>query len=462
MRIPGADKATDNLIKWSARDDWSPMLEEIFREHIDETGDQFDMTADEIADALGDASGMIYGWVLEDFFTAEFDEGVNVIDDYLKRRGWREKVPAKRYLQALRDSTISLYEVVDVDPGRSMTVRDLIAGGDAVRVNEISGSRSVHRWDRIGARVITVNKRTHFTGALLPFRHETADELLTAIDRTTRALARDLRREAKKRGETADFNDADLKEIVLGISPQLFTRYWLMATLERLAAPLPELRNSDGHEIVFSKVSFPILGEVSKVAASIGELDGFEVDSSDGNQWVWLESGAPAEKPAEDEGLMFITRDPSGNTILAHLEITDDRLVLSSNSMQRAERGCDILRSRLGELVGPPLTALQTAEQLIEEPTRHSSGDAELPPEIAEPALQSFLDGHYRRVLDEPLPVLDGKTPRQAVKSKKGREGVIAWLKLLENSEARRAASQSQQPYDFLWMWKELKVDGSR
>ena len=39
---------------------------------------------------------MVYGFVLEDFFTARFgEEGeLNVVDDYLKRRGWREKVPA--------------------------------------------------------------------------------------------------------------------------------------------------------------------------------------------------------------------------------------------------------------------------------------------------------------------------------------------------------------------------------
>jgi hypothetical protein len=39
---------------------------------------------------------------------------------------------------------------------------------------------------------------------------------------------------------------------------------------------------------------------------------------------------------------------------------------------------------------------------------------------------------------------------------------VINWLKKLENSEARRAASQEQQPYDFQWMWREMKIDDAR
>src|SRR5467141_1001433 len=73
-----------------------------------------------------------------------------------------------------------------------------------------------------------------------------------------------------------------------------------------------------------------------------------------------------------------------------------------------------------------------------------------------------LLDDHCRRALDDPLPLLDGKTPRQAVKTKKGRAQVVGWLKLLENSEFRRAAGQGHNPYDTAWMWRELKVEDSR
>ena len=131
MNISGADKAIANLMKWSAKEEWTPFREQIFAEHFDMICDRFDTTEEEIADLLGDAFDMVFGCVLEDFFTARFGENdANVIDDYLKRRGWREKVPAKRYLEALRDSALSLYEIVDLNPGHAMTVRDLVLGGD--------------------------------------------------------------------------------------------------------------------------------------------------------------------------------------------------------------------------------------------------------------------------------------------------------------------------------------------
>jgi hypothetical protein len=58
--------------------------------------------------------------------------------------------------------------------------------------------------------------------------------------------------------------------------------------------------------------------------------------------------------------------------------------------------------------------------------------------------------------------MLGDKSPRQRVKSKKGKEQVIEWLKSLENNELRRAATQGHMPYDSRWMWDELKLDAHR
>ena len=116
----------------------------------------------------------------------------------------------------------------------------------------------------------------------------------------------------------------------------------------------------------------------------------------------------------------------------------------------------------LDGLVGRPLTSHQTLEKMLDERPDAPPMQSELPAEVAEQAIHSFLDNHYRQTLDEPLPILDGKTPRQAARTKKGRAQVISWLKKLENSEGRRATSQGQQPYDLQWMWQEMKIADPR
>lgn len=465
MRIPGVDQAIGNLVGWSAKEDWAPYRNQVFAEHFDLIHERFEITDEEIGDLLGDAFGMVYCVVLEDFFTARFgDEGeLNVVDDYLERRGWREKVPAKRYLVAIRDSVLSLYEVVDLDPGHGMTVRDVILGGEPVTVEEKLGSESAARWDRIAGRLVTVNKKPYFTGGLLLLPDHLARDVLSIVDEMAKRLKKDLRGEARKHGGRAEINDHDARRILLSdsIVCRLFTQAWLIDALGRAFAPMPEIRNTDGDEIMFSEVRFPIVGDEAKVAAVLDGIEGFDKDEPDGLRWTWRGYGSSSQGMSRNrqDGMTFESRDQAGRTSLGDAEIAGEALVLSANSKERAERGRDLLASHLGELVGSPLTSHRDLEKMLEERPDSAPAEPDLPPEVAEQVIHSYLDDHYRRTLDDPLPLLDGKTPRQAVKTGKGRARVVDWLKQLENSESQRAAAQGHKPYDMAWMWRELKIE---
>ncbi len=460
MRIPGADKAIGNLMDWAYRDEWRPLHDEVVGEHFDGICDEFDIGQEDLAELLGESIHMLYGCAFEDFLTCRFDDdGLNIVDDFLKRRGWREKVPARRYLEALRDSSITMYEVVDLKPGYSLTVRDMIRGGDPLTVNEKLGSESAALWDRIAGRIVSVNGKPYFTGAMLWFPHDVADELLEEVEEMLMVLRREMRKEAKKRGEPADLADEVLIEFVLHVSTRLFSGAWLTDVLERISAPLPQLRNSDGHDLLFSEVRFPMTGDTSAAAARLDETGEFERDDPAVWRWTWHAGASPSEGMIRKT---FETDDDTGHTILGSIEMTEDALVLNTNSKERADRGRDLLAPRLEGLVGPPLTSHQTLEQMRDERRDDPPPPADLPPEVAEEALRSFMDRHYRQCLDEPIPYFDGKTPRQATRSKKGRARIVSWLKMLENSEARRASGEGQKPYDFRWMWRELKVEDLR
>lgn len=468
MHIAGSEQAISNLVKWSARDDWAPYLEEVFADHLDAILDQFDVTSEELAEILGDPFDMLYGVILEDFFTARFgDDGeLNVIDDYLKRRGWREKVPAKRYLAAIRESVISLYEVVDLDPGKTMTVRDLIRGGDPVTVDEKSGSESAAQWDRIATRLVTVNNKPCFTGGMLLLSHEASRTFLTVFNETANGSRAELRREAKKQGENPEIASEAVEELLLeGMGPCLLTQAWLTDALTRINAPPPELRNTDGDEILFSEVRFPISGDEAEVAAAVDGIENIERNAPGEASWTWHGRNSPSRRMAakKHKGLTLQSVDDGGRTSLGNIEIGNGFILLGTNSRQRAERGRDILASHLGALVGAPLISHEAIGRTME--TSAGPGvpeEDEIPPEIAAQFIRDFFDDHYRRLLDGPVPVLDGKTPRQAVKTKKGRGQVIEWLKYLENSEHRRANGAGQEPYDMTWMWRELKLEGER
>ena len=137
MRIAGADKAIGNVVAWASRDEWADDWTHVLADHLAPVCDDLGIEFDALETTLGsDGYAIVFACAVEDFISRSFgDEQRNAVDEYLKRRGWRESSSGKTYLRALRASVISLYEVVDLVPGRHLVVRDLIRGGDPVRVD---------------------------------------------------------------------------------------------------------------------------------------------------------------------------------------------------------------------------------------------------------------------------------------------------------------------------------------
>ena len=119
-----------------------------------------------------------------------------------------------------------------------------------------------------------------------------------------------------------------------------------------------------------------------------------------------------------------------------------------------------MIEALLGGLVGAPLMEHQTIEQVLaERPDRGSSPKLSgLAPEEERQIIHNSMDQHYRRQLDEPIPALGNISPRRAARSAKGREKLVAWLKLLENHSAKRDPDDPMKSYDLSWIWRELDV----
>ena len=116
------------LMKYADRAPWDEALAEMLSAHLDPASEATGLEPDAIFEIIGDHwQGPLWGCAFEDLLTQELEpDGRNLVDDYLKRRGWNEKAPNKAYMRALRDTVMSLYEVSEVVPGQSMTLRDLL------------------------------------------------------------------------------------------------------------------------------------------------------------------------------------------------------------------------------------------------------------------------------------------------------------------------------------------------
>jgi hypothetical protein len=133
------------------REEWRDAFEELRFAHLFVACRTSGVEIDDIADILGEqTAATLWGCAFEDFLARGRQGGGNMVDDYLRRRGYREGATAKAYMKAIRHSVMSLYEVSGIEPGQAFLARDLVRGGEPVRVMERSATTQMRPWQRIG------------------------------------------------------------------------------------------------------------------------------------------------------------------------------------------------------------------------------------------------------------------------------------------------------------------------
>jgi len=457
------------LMKWLRREEWQNVFNELLDRHLGPTCAKANIAIDELPALIGDQRFMVlWGCVFEDFLARDLDDGRNIVDDYLKRRGWKEGASDRAYMVALRSSVMSLYEVSDIVPEESFLARDLVRGGEPVRVSERSATRSLKPWDRIAARVVQVGIRTEMAGGALPFDHDTTETFLQSLRRVGKKARQETGKLARKLGHgvgDAMFADAFSDTEVLRASAFMFTNVWLDDLLQRTLNPaIPQMCNSEGDELVFTTVHYPLKPEASADAfrAALAPIPALRPESE--TFWNWIEPNKPTGAKRDANTQMFITTLDDGSLVLGTVELKDKMLILEVNSQRRAERGRALIEPVLGGLVGSPLVEARTVPQLMASRTADKSkaSSSGLSPDEERAVIHDSLDRHYTSLLYEPVPMLGNMTPLKAAKTAKGRERLVAWLKLLENHSTKQHVRSPMTDYDFSWMWEKLGVAGLR
>jgi hypothetical protein len=343
------------LVKFHNREDWALHLAEVLGDHFWPVMDEFGLDHEEIGEVLGAHWAVTpWGCAFEDFLTQAFEpDGRTFVDFYLKSRGFKETARSKAYLKAISSSVISLYEVSEVVPGKSFRARDLLRGGEPVTVSEATTTRTLRQWEKIAARIVHVGSTNVITGGLLPYSMEASEALLEGLKEMS----------GKKRSRKKLILDDD----TLRLTAPLFTHAWLFDTLPKaLGDDQPLVCNSDGDDIEFHEVRFPI--EVGITEKDIADRLAGRADLCEENPQTWNWLGRSPAKGAARRGhqnvLVAGVTTEDGTPVLDTLEIKGRFLVLMVNSAVRAQRGVELLQNILGKMVRAPLTSIQTIEQL--------------------------------------------------------------------------------------------------
>ena len=460
------------LMKWLTRAEWGDWFAEVYDYHLLPACRRTGFDADEVMAILGESWFMttVWGCAFEDFLTREGADGRNIVDDYLKRRGWKESASARAYMSALRTSVMSVYEVSDIIHDTSFWARDLVRGGEPILISERLATRSLKQWDRIATRVVRIGSQMLISVAVLPYDREASEKVLKLLRNVAKRTDKEKQKLADRVGR--DVNDPAIvngfsQTALLRAAAPTITTMWLIDIIDRAIVPqIPEVRNAEGDELVFYTVHYPFAdGAADDIRLALSRCPEFRQENATFRNWIGplrsAKSFGSQKQPRKSQ--TFTTTLDDGSLVLGTVELKDKALILSVNSQSRAERGRALLSEALHGLLAQPLVEIQTLEQCMA--TRDSAPAAKL--NLSEDERRAIihegLDRHYQDLLDQPIPALGNKSPRASVKTSRGRDKVVDWLKTLENHTAKFAGHNDEMAsYDFSWLWAELGVSELR
>ena len=348
---------------------------------------------------------------------------------YLKERAARLDPFERRFIETLCARPFSFHQVRAAEPGESLILRDLLSGEEWT-VSERTASRTLVRGMIVYTRVLPFDDvaiclgcgATPFPGGhatrILDLRKAITDrdeplpaQLVRELDDPLRMIYLEIAEELRNPPEIQLRNtDGDPFE-------QIRLRYELLASPAAAFELLHSLALFHSREELLEDAELDAEGRISKVA--------FE----------WLKRGNKQHKSWD-------------NTILGRIEIAPGELTIEVNSRRRAGRIRKEIDRRLGEdarlleeNVRTPASLMAEARNPSPELTaqrRHSREESEALER--EPEARAFMERmwreHWANWLDEELPALRGKTPRQAARDPRGREWLEALLLSFESSAA--------------------------
>lgn len=389
-------------------DQWEDRLEELDRQWLEMSQAAYDM------------------WLYLDY---QISVASFVVDLFLNQ-SQQISLGERRYLDLLRNTAMRLYEVVDLAPGKSVTLRDVM-DDTRVTVHEQKGSRTMTRYMLLAARLIPVGPSG---------QPEIEKGLLHLPESMRRQTISDLESYLEEYWCGAPSCSETLFYKEMG---PFFHDIWISRVLD---PSIPYLANTDGEDMLITSVRFDVIDSAG-LEACLDRTQ--ELERAADGQAVWYWNG----------------KNQNGKPIsLGRLVHHGDTLEFEGNSVRRGERGRALVEELAAGKVRYQITTHENIRKTILE--RFPSGQVDdnrepdngIPRETQEALVLDAKARHYRQWIEDSIPALNGHTPREAAEDSALRPKLIELIHGLEGmyqQELRRG----KPAYDPSWMWSELGLE---
>jgi hypothetical protein len=348
------------------------------------------------------------------------------INDYLTGPDGPRLTDGQRgWLAQMSRRPLRLYRVTDVRPADGLTLCDALDTAAPPRVvQERMGSRSATPGMLIGARIMTVGDHLELSGAIYPFS----------------MLAQPGAMAAARAVDNAGFHPEDIARL----RGQAIASAWIRQFV--VPPELPKMVDmTTGEPLLLVTDHYRVL-DAAALAQALAACADVAGDAR---------SGWRRELECDDGATRSLAAINPGKSV--------ERIEVFYRTQRYADEGREWFEGIAGAAVRHLTREISDPRGMLRsaKPGRRAAAPATPPslsPDQMADAIEQALRRSYARWADEPIPLLDNKTPRQAMQTPAGLERVKGLLRSYESGEADMAAKDKRRAISYQFLWDSLGI----
>jgi disulfide oxidoreductase YuzD len=381
---------------------------------------------------------LLFNWIPADTFGIEnFSENDTIALNYLRIHKNKLSGEEQQFIQAISQTHYSFYTIIGVQKEQLLEVKDIFLKTTHV-LKERQGTHFLKRGDIVLGRILTFDNQSIFVG-MAPY---------IVPSQYGHALIQ-LRKELMVENEGSALTSEQLRDL---FEPDLFACYFEIV-FSLFDLPPPILSNTDDEPFQFCQSYFTLSLGLEETLLKLLPLtlsenaEEFLSDAKRNKKGHLLQVSFPWLKPENKKNPDW------DNTVMGHIQLKPGKLILETNSENRAQVGQALLAQYLGDGICFQKQHRESIEPKVKRGSTKS--EVEMPLNIvASPGIQERLkqmtQRHWDTWFDLEIPALDNKTPRQAAKTSEGRELLEALLLYFERMNSEQEDNRFKVDMAFL------------
>jgi hypothetical protein len=359
-----------------------------------------------------------FDWFIYDFKL--IDIGTSVIKLFYEQEADSLSNFEKSILRDWLNSTFSYFDVEGVAINEGCNIRDIFTN-ELKFVTDNSASKQAKISDIIGARLITADQNTFFSGVISVYPQTFKSIILDFYNREFKEFK-------KTFGKKSSHHD--------------FLKDWGFLIGNYLDHIMEHSRflTPDGDELVFARADYSFV-DFNLVVLKIGEIKSIQEISG-----------------GSDELRVFVLSHMGKKNTNTVIEVEVGKLAIQAHSVDSLNRAKALIEKKLKGLISHKGDSTKHPDSLINRDSLVTAKQKKLPFGVRnKKEMDRILDEYYDDWIDEPIDALNGKSPREALKTKYGRDKLVSILSELERLY-QHAKKMGEPYYDIKKLRNKLKL----